>query len=196
MKAVGLNRIRIPHREALPPSCIFARTTGSARCSTCVGFPDQAQSRPSSRVVPHDPGPRARRVRAAGGLASQHLPQFAELPTACCAQRYARLALWRADHGCEGLCESGPIGLPAGRFAAAERVCEASARSPAQPGHGALIAHDHRRDVDTIDAGRLSFQPMNVNFGPGPAAGKIARAAAPMANGCAAPKIRWPSDAL
>jgi len=67
--------------------------------------------------------------------------------------------------GCEGYVESAAIGLLAGRFAAAERLGEATALLPPTTAHGALIGHITGGHVETIDAGPPSFQPMNVNFG-------------------------------
>ncbi len=67
--------------------------------------------------------------------------------------------------GCEGYVESAAIGLLAGRFAAAERRGEAVVPPPATTAHGALLGHITGGHVETIDAGRSSFQPMNVNFG-------------------------------
>src|SRR3954451_20806694 len=72
--------------------------------------------------------------------------------------------------GCEGYVESAAIGLLAGRFAAAEQRGEPLSVPPPTTAHGALLGHitgghlsgEH---VETIDAGRRSFQPMNINFG-------------------------------
>jgi methylenetetrahydrofolate--tRNA-(uracil-5-)-methyltransferase len=67
--------------------------------------------------------------------------------------------------GCEGYVESAAVGLIAGRFAAAGRHGETLPPPPATTAHGALIAHITGGHLETIDAGPLSFQPMNVNFG-------------------------------
>src|SRR5215470_4391802 len=71
--------------------------------------------------------------------------------------------------GCEGYVESAAIGLLAGRFAAAEWRGEEPQVPPPTTAHGALLAHvtgGHiSGNVETIDAGPRSFQPMNVNFG-------------------------------
>src|SRR6202020_2959177 len=67
--------------------------------------------------------------------------------------------------GCEGYVESAAIGLLAGRFAAAERLCETALLPPSTTAHGALIGHITGGHIETIDAGPRSFQPMNVNFG-------------------------------
>jgi methylenetetrahydrofolate--tRNA-(uracil-5-)-methyltransferase len=67
--------------------------------------------------------------------------------------------------GCEGYVESAAVGLMAARFAAAERRGEALSVPPPTTAHGALLAHITGGHIETIDAGPISFQPMNVNFG-------------------------------
>jgi methylenetetrahydrofolate--tRNA-(uracil-5-)-methyltransferase len=76
--------------------------------------------------------------------------------------------------GCEGYVESAAIGLIAGRLAAAERLGVGLAPPPATTAIGALVNHITGGHIVSIEAGRSSFQPMNVNFGlfP-PLAGKI-----------------------
>jgi methylenetetrahydrofolate--tRNA-(uracil-5-)-methyltransferase len=67
--------------------------------------------------------------------------------------------------GCEGYVESAAIGLLAGRLAAAERLGLALAPPPPTTALGALVNHITGGHIAVIDAGRASFQPMNVNFG-------------------------------
>ncbi|MGA3303330.1 MAG: methylenetetrahydrofolate--tRNA-(uracil(54)-C(5))-methyltransferase (FADH(2)-oxidizing) TrmFO [Methylovirgula sp.] len=67
--------------------------------------------------------------------------------------------------GCEGYVESAAIGLIVGRFAAAERRGFAPSLPPATTALGALLHHITGGHLETIEAGRSSFQPMNVNFG-------------------------------
>ncbi len=64
--------------------------------------------------------------------------------------------------GVEGYVESAAMGLMAGRFAAAERLGHDIAPPPETTAFGALIAHV---TGGHLDAGKGSFQPMNVNFG-------------------------------
>jgi len=64
--------------------------------------------------------------------------------------------------GVEGYVESAAIGMLAGRFAAAEYFGRALAPPPETTAFGALLAHV---TGGHIDAGKDSFQPMNVNFG-------------------------------
>jgi methylenetetrahydrofolate--tRNA-(uracil-5-)-methyltransferase len=67
--------------------------------------------------------------------------------------------------GCEGYVESAAIGLLAGRLAAAEQMGSALLPPPATTAIGALLHHITGGHLEAIDAGRSSFQPMNVNFG-------------------------------
>jgi methylenetetrahydrofolate--tRNA-(uracil-5-)-methyltransferase len=78
--------------------------------------------------------------------------------------------------GCEGYVESAAIGLIAGRLAAAERLGACLAMPPATTAIGALVNHITGGHIAAIDAGRSTFQPMNVNFGlfP-PLSGEMAR---------------------
>jgi methylenetetrahydrofolate--tRNA-(uracil-5-)-methyltransferase len=64
--------------------------------------------------------------------------------------------------GVEGYVESAAVGLMAGRFAAAERLGAAPVPPPETTALGALLAHV---TGGHLDAGRGSFQPMNVNYG-------------------------------
>ena len=67
--------------------------------------------------------------------------------------------------GCEGYVESAAVGLLAGRRAASERLGRPLSMPPATTAMGALLNHITGGHIDTIDEGRRSFQPMNVNFG-------------------------------
>ncbi len=64
--------------------------------------------------------------------------------------------------GVEGYVESASMGLLAGRYAAAERLGKTLAPPPETTAMGALIRHV---TGGHLDAGKGSFQPMNVNFG-------------------------------
>ncbi|MGZ3403898.1 MAG: methylenetetrahydrofolate--tRNA-(uracil(54)-C(5))-methyltransferase (FADH(2)-oxidizing) TrmFO, partial [Phenylobacterium sp.] len=64
--------------------------------------------------------------------------------------------------GVEGYVESAAVGLLAGRFAAAERLGRPVAPPPATTALGALIGHI---TGGHLDAGKGSFQPMNINYG-------------------------------
>jgi methylenetetrahydrofolate--tRNA-(uracil-5-)-methyltransferase len=64
--------------------------------------------------------------------------------------------------GVEGYVESAAVGLLAGRFAAAERLGAAAVPPPPTTALGALIGHI---TGGHLDAGKGSFQPMNINYG-------------------------------
>ena len=64
--------------------------------------------------------------------------------------------------GVEGYVESASLGLMAGRMAAAERLGVALDAPPQTTALGALI---HHVTGGHLDAGKGSFQPMNINFG-------------------------------
>jgi methylenetetrahydrofolate--tRNA-(uracil-5-)-methyltransferase len=69
--------------------------------------------------------------------------------------------------GVEGYVESAAVGLLAGRFAAAERRGEAPSPPPPTTALGALIGHitGGHLDVERLEKGPSSFQPMNINYG-------------------------------
>jgi methylenetetrahydrofolate--tRNA-(uracil-5-)-methyltransferase len=68
--------------------------------------------------------------------------------------------------GCEGYVESAAVGLLAGRFAAAEANGEDIVPPPATTAFGAILRHITGGHLSSDDeAGKRSFQPMNVNFG-------------------------------
>jgi methylenetetrahydrofolate--tRNA-(uracil-5-)-methyltransferase len=64
--------------------------------------------------------------------------------------------------GVEGYVESAAVGLIAGRLAAAERLGRPIETPPATTALGALVNHI---TGGHLDAGRGSFQPMNINYG-------------------------------
>ena len=64
--------------------------------------------------------------------------------------------------GVEGYVESAAVGLLAGRFAAAERLGLDAVIPPPTTALGALIGHI---TGGHLDAGKGSFQPMNINYG-------------------------------
>jgi methylenetetrahydrofolate--tRNA-(uracil-5-)-methyltransferase len=64
--------------------------------------------------------------------------------------------------GVEGYVESAAMGLLAGRFAAAERLGLELGAPPPTTALGALLGHV---TGGHLDAGRGSFQPMNINYG-------------------------------
>jgi methylenetetrahydrofolate--tRNA-(uracil-5-)-methyltransferase len=64
--------------------------------------------------------------------------------------------------GVEGYVESAAVGLLAGRFAGAERLGRTLAPPPPTTALGALVGHV---TGGHLDAGAVSLQPMNINYG-------------------------------
>ena len=77
-------------------------------------------------------------------------------------KRQPRLRFAGQITGVEGYVESAAIGLLAGRFAAAELQGAVLEPPPATTALGALIGHV---TGGHIEAGKGSFQPMNINYG-------------------------------
>jgi methylenetetrahydrofolate--tRNA-(uracil-5-)-methyltransferase len=135
-----------------------------------VGFQTKLKHGEQARIFRTIPGLERAEFARLGGL---HRNTFLNSPKLLDNQlRLAampRLRFAGQITGCEGYVESAAIGLLAGRFAAAERLGEPAAPPPPTTAHGALIGHitgGHiSGNVETIDAGPRSFQPMNVNFG-------------------------------
>jgi len=68
--------------------------------------------------------------------------------------------------GCEGYVESAAIGLMTGRFAASEIAGDNITLPPPTTAFGALLHHITGGHLSFDDeAGKRSFQPMNINFG-------------------------------
>ena len=67
--------------------------------------------------------------------------------------------------GCEGYVESAGVGLVAGLYAAAEARGQSLPPPPPTTALGSLLGHITGGHIETIEKGRRSFQPMNINFG-------------------------------
>jgi len=67
--------------------------------------------------------------------------------------------------GVEGYVESAAIGLMAGRMAACDALNANFEIPPMTTGHGALLNHITGGHLGATIGGKLTFQPMNVNFG-------------------------------
>jgi methylenetetrahydrofolate--tRNA-(uracil-5-)-methyltransferase len=67
--------------------------------------------------------------------------------------------------GVEGYVESAATGLLAGRFAAAERLGRTLDAPPPTTALGALVDHVTGGHIEGQEAGKASFQPMNINYG-------------------------------
>jgi methylenetetrahydrofolate--tRNA-(uracil-5-)-methyltransferase len=165
MKPVGLTNSHAPHDK--PHAVVQLRQDNKlGTLFNIVGFQTKLKHAEQVRIFRTIPGLERAEFARLGGL---HRNTFLNSPK----HLDARLRL-KADPrlrfagqitGCEGYVESAAIGLLAGRFAAAERCGESFVSPPPTTAHGALLAHITGGHIATIDAGRPSFQPMNVNFG-------------------------------
>jgi methylenetetrahydrofolate--tRNA-(uracil-5-)-methyltransferase len=170
MKPVGLTN---PHQPDVK-SYAVVQLRQDNRLGTLfniVGFQTKLRHAEQVRIFRMIPGLEHAEFARLGGL---HRNTFLNSPKLLDAtlrlKAMPRLRFAGQITGCEGYVESAAVGLLAGRFAAAERLGE----TPDLPGpttaHGALLAHitgGHiaSGNLETIDAGPRSFQPMNVNFG-------------------------------
>jgi len=165
MKPVGLtNR----HRPQVKPHAVvqLRQDNRLGTLFNMVGFQTKLRHAEQVRIFRMIPGLERAEFARLGGL---HRNTFLNSPNLLDStlrlKAMPRLRFAGQITGCEGYVESAAIGLLAGRFAAADRLGE----TPNLPGpttaHGALLAHITGGHVETIDSGRRSFQPMNVNFG-------------------------------
>ncbi len=168
MKPVGLTD---PHRAEKPYAIVQLRQDNRlGTLFNMVGFQTKLKHGKQAQVFRMIPGLANAEFARLGGL---HRNTFLNSPQLLDGKlrlkAMPRLSFAGQITGCEGYVESAAIGLLAGRFAAAERRGEPMAPPPPTTAHGALLAHitgGHLDlQVEKIDAGPRSFQPMNVNFG-------------------------------
>src|SRR5207248_4632375 len=79
-----------------------------------------------------------------------------------CLKADPRLRFAGQVTGVEGYVESAAIGLLAGRFASAQALGRATTPPPRTTALGALLGHI---TGGHLEAGKGSFQPMNINYG-------------------------------
>jgi methylenetetrahydrofolate--tRNA-(uracil-5-)-methyltransferase len=132
-----------------------------------VGFQTKLKYAEQTRIFKMIPGLEEAEFARLGGL---HRNTYLNSPTLLDAtlrlksRRDIRFA--GQITGCEGYVESASIGLLAGRFAAAEALGLHAAPPPQETAFGALLAHITGGHLVTDEeAGKRSFQPMNINFG-------------------------------
>lgn len=158
MKPVGL----IDPRTGRSPHAVVQLRQDNALGTlwNLVGFQTKLKYAEQVRVFRMIPGLERAEFARLGGL---HRNTFINAPRLL----DATLRLKAAPHlrfagqitGVEGYVESAAIGLLAGRFAAADALCQSPSLPPAETAMGALLAHI------TGGAEAETFQPMNVNFG-------------------------------
>ena len=161
-----------------------------------VGFQTKLKHGEQVRIFRTIPGLENAEFARLGGL---HRNTFLNSPKLLdeTLRLQARAALRFAGQitGCEGYVESAAVGGLAARFAAAERRGEAIVPPPPTTAHGALLAHITGGHIETIDAGRASFQPMNVNFGLFPPLMKASPSTRKAASSAAARPKTWRAKA-
>ena len=167
MKPVGLTNAHDPAVKAY--AVVQLRQDNAlGTLYNMVGFQTKLKHAEQVARVPHDPGPRERRVRAARRPAPQHLHQLA-----AAARPHA------AAQGRRRACAS-PARSPAARAmsraprsacwpAASPRPSGSASRSPCRrrppPSARCSTTSPAATSCPIDEPGKRSFQPMNVNFG-------------------------------
>ena len=165
MKPIGLTN---PHQPDVKPYAVvqLRQDNKLGTLYNMVGFQTKLKHGEQVRVFRTIPGLQNAEFARLGGL---HRNTFLNSPKLLdTTLRLKANTRWRFAGqitGCEGYVESAAVGLMAGRFAAAERRGETLTAPPPTTAHGAVLAHITGGHIETIDSGRSSFQPMNVNFG-------------------------------
>jgi len=162
MKPVGLTNAHKPEEKAY--AVVQLRQDNAlGTLWNMVGFQTKLKHGAQTEIFRMIPGLEKAVFARLGGL---HRNTFLNSPRLLDAQLRLKAApsLRFAGQvtGVEGYVESAAVGLLAGRFAAAERIGRMLAAPPATTALGALIGHI---TGGHLDAGRGSFQPMNINYG-------------------------------
>jgi len=162
MKPVGLTN---PHQPDIKPHAIVQLRQDNALGTlfNLVGFQTKLKYGAQGDIFRMIPGLEEARFARLGGI---HRNTFLNSPKLLDKQlrlkSQPRLRFAGQLIGVEGYVESASMGLLAGRFAAAERLGRTITPPPETTALGALIEHV---TGGHLDAGKGSFQPMNVNFG-------------------------------
>jgi len=162
MKPVGLTNAHNPEVKAY--AVVQLRQDNAlGTLWNMVGFQTKLKHGAQTEIFRTIPGLEKAVFARLGGL---HRNTFLNSPKLLDAQlrmkKQPRLRFAGQVTGVEGYVESAAVGLLAGRFAAAERLGRAIEAPPATTALGALIGHI---TGGHIDAGKGSFQPMNINYG-------------------------------
>ena len=162
MKPVGLTDPRRP--EQRPWAVVQLRQDNAlGTLFNMVGFQTKLKHAAQVEIFRTIPGLERAEFARLGGL---HRNTFLNSPRLLDGSLRLKLrpALRFAGQvtGVEGYVESAAIGLLAGRFAAAERLGLPAVPPPPTTALGALLGHV---TGGHLDAGKGSFQPMNINYG-------------------------------
>jgi methylenetetrahydrofolate--tRNA-(uracil-5-)-methyltransferase len=165
MKPVGLTN---PHHPAVKAHAIvqLRQDNKLGTLYNMVGFQTKLKHGAQQRIFRTIPGLERAEFARLGGL---HRNTFLNSPKLLDAQlrlrTQPRLRFAGQMTGCEGYVESAAIGLIAGLYAAAEARSTSLVPPPSTTALGSLLVHITGGHIETIEAGRRSFQPMNINFG-------------------------------
>ncbi|WP_374654761.1 methylenetetrahydrofolate--tRNA-(uracil(54)-C(5))-methyltransferase (FADH(2)-oxidizing) TrmFO [Phenylobacterium sp.] len=162
MKPVGLTNAHKPEEKAY--AVVQLRQDNAlGTLWNMVGFQTKLKHGAQTEIFRTIPGLEKAVFARLGGL---HRNTFLNSPKLLDVQlrmkKQPRLRFAGQVTGVEGYVESAAVGLLAGRFAAAERLGRPIDAPPATTALGALIGHI---TGGHIDAGKGSFQPMNINYG-------------------------------
>ena len=162
MKPVGLTNAHRPDEKAY--AVVQLRQDNAlGTLWNMVGFQTKLKHGAQTEIFRMIPGLERAVFARLGGL---HRNTFLNSPRLLDAQLRLnadpRLRFAGQVTGVEGYVESAAVGLLAGRFAAAERLGRPLDPPPATTALGALVGHI---TGGHLDAGRGSFQPMNINYG-------------------------------
>ena len=162
MKPVGLTNEHDPQTKAY--AVVQLRQDNAlGTLWNMVGFQTKLKHAAQTEVFRTIPGLEKAVFARLGGL---HRNTFLNSPKLLDAQLrmkdQPRLRFAGQVTGVEGYVESAAIGLLAGRLAAAERLGAPIEAPPATTALGALVGHI---TGGHLDAGKGSFQPMNINYG-------------------------------
>ncbi|MDR3407273.1 MAG: methylenetetrahydrofolate--tRNA-(uracil(54)-C(5))-methyltransferase (FADH(2)-oxidizing) TrmFO, partial [Methylovirgula sp.] len=165
MKPFGLTNPHAPEKK--PYAVVQLRQDNRlGTLFNMVGFQTKLKHAAQAALFRTIPGLEAANFVRLGGL---HRNSFLNSPKVLDARlrlkAEPRLRFAGQITGCEGYVESAAVGLLAGRLAAAERLGLPLEAPPPTTALGALVNHITGGHIGVIDAGRASFQPMNVNFG-------------------------------
>src|ERR1700758_3548774 len=165
MKPVGLTN---PHDSTVKAYAIvqLRQDNKLGTLYNMVGFQTKLKYGPQQQVFRTIPGLEKAEFARLGGL---HRNTFLNSPKLLDEQlrlhAEPRLRFAGQMTGCEGYVESASIGLIAGLYAAADTQGISLAPPPPTSALGALLGHITGGNIETIEPGARSFQPMNINFG-------------------------------
>ena len=162
MKPVGLTNAHKPDEKAY--AVVQLRQDNAlGTLWNMVGFQTKLKHGAQTEIFRMIPGLEKAVFARLGGL---HRNTFLNSPKLLDAQLRLqadpRLRFAGQVTGVEGYVESAAVGLLAGRFAGAEWLGRELAPPPATTALGALVGHI---TGGHLDAGKGSFQPMNINYG-------------------------------